>query len=52
MALTTFYFSGDDSMSENPTHVSQESHIPVEEPGEEEGKQKKRASRAGMLEII
>jgi hypothetical protein len=31
--------------------VSQEYHIPVEEPGEEEGKQKKIAAGEGMLEI-
>lgn len=39
-ALMEFWFSGDESMSENRTRVSQESHIPVEEPGENAGKEK------------
>ena len=35
-----FWFSGEESVSENRTRVSQERHIPIEEPGEDAGKQK------------
>jgi hypothetical protein len=38
-------------MLENPTHISQESHIPVEEAGADEGKRKCRTSRVGVLKL-